>query len=475
MKTWLENGPKGCELSEQDKWTNIAWNLPAGQALRSKIEALVAQLKPEQASLQERMREREGVRQAHDKSVALVEEAVAMLSGLESRKDEMDSTLKEVRQQLEDIKKALLKLTKADLDQLRRMPDPPIPIRRTLEMVHLILNSASVSVGQKVDYERQVRRTLSRSDLIPTILNFDVKLLAQNPQVAEAVDQNYLGGTAWTDESSPKGADGNSLGEDDEGNSCKPSGPIAEQLAKKGNGSSDRSSVSSEDHALVRSTATSMPPPEASSSFASSFAQSGGFGGSFGAGATSLGAFFGAPSPKNGTGKASDAKPPGRGGGALPNLRRVPSSSSPASSASSSPSTLSQATSSPPGLKRVTSSSSTSSTSSLSSSPSRSSSVSSPKSPTSPSTAAGVDGRLLQARSSRDAVAVCVCVYASVCACARICVWVCACVFCVRMRCVLGRRRALAALSSSDACFSCWLLSLVSDATWWPTSPLARP
>ena len=64
-----------------------------------------------------------------------------MLSGLESRKTEMAAVLGEVKQQLEDIKKALLKLTKADLDQLRRMPDPPIPIRRTLEMVHLILNS----------------------------------------------------------------------------------------------------------------------------------------------------------------------------------------------------------------------------------------------------------------------------------------------------------------------------------------------
>ena len=43
----------------------------------------------------------------------------------------------------------------------------------------MILNCPTVNVGQKVDYERQCRRTLARSDLIATILNFDVEVLAQ--------------------------------------------------------------------------------------------------------------------------------------------------------------------------------------------------------------------------------------------------------------------------------------------------------
>lgn len=139
-----------------DDWNNIAWNLPAGQALRAKIEALVSALKPEQALLREKVAERAAVHKDHAKSVAIVAEAEALLACLQSRRSQMDGVLDEVRLQLEVIKKALLKLTKADLDQLRRMPDPPVPIRRTLEMVHLILNCPTVNVGQKVDYEANI-------------------------------------------------------------------------------------------------------------------------------------------------------------------------------------------------------------------------------------------------------------------------------------------------------------------------------
>ena len=148
-----------------DDWNNIAWNLPAGQALRAKIESLVTALKPEQALLREKVAERDTVRKAHAKSVAIVAEAEALLARLQSRRSEMDCVLDEVRQQLEEIKKALLKLTKADLDQLRRMPDPPVPIRRTLEMVHLILNCPTVNVGQKVDYEAHVLKSPRYSNL----------------------------------------------------------------------------------------------------------------------------------------------------------------------------------------------------------------------------------------------------------------------------------------------------------------------
>ena len=212
-----------------DDWNTIAWNLPAGQALRAKIEALVTALKPEQALLREKVAERDTVRKTHANSVAIVAETEALLARLQSRRSEMDGVLDEVRQQLEEIKKALLKLTKADLDQLRRMPDPPVPIRRTLEMVHLILNCPTVNVGQKVDYEahvlesprysnftsytraltlqnlcqRQCRRTLARNDLIPTILNFDVDSLVQHQHVAAAVEQNYLGGRTSTKSQCP--------------------------------------------------------------------------------------------------------------------------------------------------------------------------------------------------------------------------------------------------------------------------------
>ena len=182
-------------LTEQQKFNNIAWNLPSGQALRAKIEAIVAQLKSEEALLEEKNTRRISVKQAHEQSVALVEVTQHALALLQARKGEIDSVLGDVRQQLEDIKTNLLKLTKADLDQLRRMPDPPIPVRRTLEMLHLILKCQSVNVNQKVDYERQCRRTLSSCDLIPAIINFDVALLGEKPQVVGAIEKNYLGAT----------------------------------------------------------------------------------------------------------------------------------------------------------------------------------------------------------------------------------------------------------------------------------------
>jgi len=370
MKTmWAAAGARGggAELSEQEKWNNIAWNLPAGQALRAKIESVMSKLRPEQAALEEKVSKREGVRQAHDRSVAVVEEAVATLSGLESRKTEMDAILGEVRQQLEDIKKALLKLTKADLDQLRRMPDPPIPIRRTLEMVHLILNSSSVNVGQRVDYERQVRRTLAKADLIASILNFDVALLSQNPHIAEAVEQNYLGGVASQGGGEDSVAEDGSPAEKGQGpgsQSGKHFGPLAD-LHKAEVQARSTGSPKSPAPSRVRVTSTS-PPKEATTSFAASFAQSGGFGGSLpGGGAPgSLGAFFGAPAPKSSASfNGNAATPPERSGGALPTLRR--SSSSSPSSPSSSPASSAPLTSSPPGggLKRLPSSGSASSAS----------------------------------------------------------------------------------------------------------------
>ena len=51
--------------------------------------------------------------------------------------------------------------------------------------------------------QRQCRRTLARSDLIPTILNFDVDSLVQHQHVATAVEQNYLGGRTWTKSQCP--------------------------------------------------------------------------------------------------------------------------------------------------------------------------------------------------------------------------------------------------------------------------------
>ena len=98
-------------LTEQEKWNNIAWNLPAGQVLRAKIEALVAELAVEQASLQDVVRTRDETRQTHDRNAAVAESAQASLQRLAPRKGEMDAALGDVRQKLEAIQQELRKLT----------------------------------------------------------------------------------------------------------------------------------------------------------------------------------------------------------------------------------------------------------------------------------------------------------------------------------------------------------------------------
>jgi hypothetical protein len=45
----------------------------------------------------------------------------------------------------------------------------------------MILHSDTVKVGQKMDFERTCRRSLSKGDLIPSILNFDTAILVQVP------------------------------------------------------------------------------------------------------------------------------------------------------------------------------------------------------------------------------------------------------------------------------------------------------
>ena len=256
-------------LTEQEKWNNIAWNLPAGQVLRAKIEALVAELAVEQASLQDVVRTRDETRQTHDRNAAVAESAQASLQRLAPRKGEMDAALGDVRQKLEAIQQELRKLTKADLDQLRRMPDPPVPIRRTMEMVHLLLNASTVSVTQKLDYERQCRRTLGRSDLISSILNYDSAQLAQQPLVAQYVRDNYLSPKEHkkksTEGTRPAASAANS-----------PTCPVeirAGRSPTSGGGGSDTSPTDANSHA----------------SFAAGFASAGGFGGG-----GSIGAFFGA-------------------------------------------------------------------------------------------------------------------------------------------------------------------------------------
>lgn len=65
-----------------------------------------------------------------------------------------------------------------------------------MELLHLIVNAESVDHRRQIDWERQCKKTLSKSDLIPFIMDFDPAPLMAKPQLLAHIDLQYLGGKA---------------------------------------------------------------------------------------------------------------------------------------------------------------------------------------------------------------------------------------------------------------------------------------
>eukprot|EP00928_Gymnodinium_smaydae_P061415 TRINITY_DN45498_c0_g1_i1.p1 TRINITY_DN45498_c0_g1~~TRINITY_DN45498_c0_g1_i1.p1 ORF type:complete len:443 (+),score=65.25 TRINITY_DN45498_c0_g1_i1:68-1396(+) len=87
-------------------------------------------------------------------------------------------------------------LTAAALDEIRQLKRPATPIRRTLEVVHLVLHanrhSAGVPAGG-VRWER-VLRMLASDDFTQRLQDFDIAELRRHPALARGINEVYFGG-----------------------------------------------------------------------------------------------------------------------------------------------------------------------------------------------------------------------------------------------------------------------------------------
>jgi len=85
-------------------------------------------------------------------------------------------------------------LTAAALDEIRQLKHPPMPVRRTLEVVHLVLHSHKYGRGVPRDGVKweSVLRTLASDDLADRLQNFDLGQLQRYPNLAMDLQQLYF-------------------------------------------------------------------------------------------------------------------------------------------------------------------------------------------------------------------------------------------------------------------------------------------
>jgi dynein heavy chain 1 len=106
---------------------------------------------------------------------------------INTRKDEAQRDLDEAEPALKSAQASVRGIKKRDLDEVRNLARPPNNVKLTLECVALMLGEKSVEWAD-------VRKLLSKTDFIPSILNFDADKLSQK-QIKQVQD-NYLEGNA---------------------------------------------------------------------------------------------------------------------------------------------------------------------------------------------------------------------------------------------------------------------------------------
>eukprot|EP00929_Paragymnodinium_shiwhaense_P011661 TRINITY_DN11774_c0_g1_i2.p1 TRINITY_DN11774_c0_g1~~TRINITY_DN11774_c0_g1_i2.p1 ORF type:complete len:441 (+),score=82.59 TRINITY_DN11774_c0_g1_i2:75-1325(+) len=85
-------------------------------------------------------------------------------------------------------------LTAGALDEIRQLKNPAIPIRRTLEVVHILLNARRYQYGvpkRGIPWER-VLRTLASEDLAGKMQAFNVESLRQLPRLVKSLQEVYF-------------------------------------------------------------------------------------------------------------------------------------------------------------------------------------------------------------------------------------------------------------------------------------------
>lgn len=94
---------------------------------------------------------------------------------------------------LEEARRQVQALNRVELDFLGRQKDePPQSVRRTIEMVHLLLHCCSVNVDAKIEWATCCL-LLRRQDLLTSIYEFDTEILVDEFLVVDFIDIEYLG------------------------------------------------------------------------------------------------------------------------------------------------------------------------------------------------------------------------------------------------------------------------------------------
>ena len=104
---------------------------------------------------------------------------------IDTRKNEAQRDLDEAEPALRSAQASVRGIKKRDLDEVRALSRPPNNVKLTLECVAIML-------GEKKTDWADVRKLLSKSDFIPSILNFDADKLSAK-QIKQVRD-NYLDG-----------------------------------------------------------------------------------------------------------------------------------------------------------------------------------------------------------------------------------------------------------------------------------------
>mmetsp|Transcript_24074 Transcript_24074/g.56679 ORF Transcript_24074/g.56679 Transcript_24074/m.56679 type:complete len:348 (+) Transcript_24074:42-1085(+) len=85
-------------------------------------------------------------------------------------------------------------LTQTALDEIRQLKNPPLAVRRTLEVMHIVLNAQRHSKGlpvQGIKWE-SVLRTLAADDLAQQLETYDINQLRRFPDLARDLHDFYF-------------------------------------------------------------------------------------------------------------------------------------------------------------------------------------------------------------------------------------------------------------------------------------------
>ena len=84
----------------------------------------------------------------------------------------METELSEAEPTLNAAKQSLAGIKKSQLDEVRSLQKPPLPVKVTMEMVCIMQGAKNVN-----DWG-EVRKEVAKSDFIPSLLNFDPSKLS---------------------------------------------------------------------------------------------------------------------------------------------------------------------------------------------------------------------------------------------------------------------------------------------------------